>query len=522
MVIGFGGRIAVGMSMVLAAIPVPVVLAGRSVAASGPMTEVVVQAASPGAASAAVTAAGGRVVMAMPALGLVAADVPAGGTALLAAQPGVQAVTPDRPLRVASAGVASSALTLTGTPSVYRAQVGADSLAARGDTGQGAVVALIDTGVSPVPDLAGRLVTGLENPADPSGPPVNCINFSGDHTCSDGFGHGTFMAGLIAGTGAQSGGRFAGVAPGARIISIKVARSNGSTDLVRVLAAFDWAISFKQQYGISVLNLSLGARPTADPSRDPLDVAAERAWQAGIAVVAAAGNGGPGSQTITAPGDDPMVITAGAADDHGNPSPAGDTVAPFSSEGPALGGAAKPDVVAPGTDIVGLQSPGSVVSTIPTEADLTAPNFDGAYRRGSGTSMATAITSGVAALVWSDWSSRPGFSAAAWPDRLKAALTSTASPVSAPGPAAEGAGLVDAAAAVNAAAVSIPAAGRPAPRPPGPGFSPGPAAWYSGPFAGQSWEGQSWEGQSWEGQSWEGQSWEGQSWEGQSWEGFFN
>ena len=508
MVIGFGGRIAAGMSMVLAAVPVLGVTAGRSASAPGtPAAEVIVQASSPAALAGAVSAAGGHVVTPMPALGLAAVAVPVAAESRLSAQPGVESVTADRAMRVASAGDGSSGtgLSLTGTPSVYRAEVGADALAARGDTGAGAVVALIDTGVTPVPDLAGRLVTGLQNPSDPSGPPVDCINFSGDRTCRDGFGHGTFEAGLIAGTGADSNGRFTGVAPGARIINIKVARADGSTDLVRVLAAFDWAISFKQQYGISVLNVALGAEPTRDPAHDPLDVAAEAAWKAGIAVVAAAGNAGPAPGTITAPGDDPMVITVGATNDQGTAGPADDTVAPFSSEGPTRAGVAKPDVVAPGTHIVGLQAPGSVVSAIPTEADLTAPNFDGAYRRGSGTSMATAITSGVAALVWSDWAARPGFSAAAWPGRLKAALTSTAASISSSDPAAEGAGLVDAAAAVNSSA----ALAAPVPVPASRASAPTPASWYAGPFAGQNWEGQNWEGQNWEGQNWEGQNWEG-------------
>ena len=502
MVIGFGGRIAAGMSMVLAAVPVLAVPGGWSAPAAGRSTaEVVVQATSPAALAGAVSAAGGHVVTAMPVLGLAAADVPVAAESRLAAQPGVESVTPDRAMRVASAGdgSAGTGLTVTGTPSVYRAEVGADALAARGDTGSGAVVALIDTGVTPVPDLAGRLVTGLQNPSDPSGPPVDCINFSGDRTCRDGFGHGTFEAGLIAGTGADSNGQFAGVAPGARIINIKVARADGSTDLVRVLAAFDWAISFKQQYGISVLNVALGAQPTGDPAHDPLDVAAEVAWKAGIAVVAAAGNAGPAPGTITAPGDDPMVITVGATNDQGTPGPADDTVAPFSSEGPTRAGVAKPDVVAPGTHIIGLQAPGSAVSAIPTEADLTAPNFGGAYRRGSGTSMATAITSGVAALVWSEWASRPGFSAAGWPGRLEAALISTASPISSSDRMAGGAGLVDAAAAADSTAApggpvpagpGQPAAGHPDPR----ASTPGPASWYAGPFAGQNWEGQNWEG----------------------------
>ena len=503
-------RVGVGIAAVLSLgmTAAPVVPPSPSASSHPPAVEVVVGSASPADASAAVAAVGGRVVMSLPVASAVAADVPVSALGRLDRQPGVEGVISDRALRVAdTSDPAAATLTVASTPSVYRQQVGADTLAAAGDTGQGAVVALVDTGVTPVPDLAGRLVTGLANPTWPGGPPVDCINFSPDPTCSDGFGHGTFMAGLIAGTGASSGGRFAGVAPGARIINIKVAGANGATDLVRVLAAVQWVVSFHQQYGISVLNLSLGNYTTTDPARDPLDLAVEQAWRSGVAVVVAAGNGGPAAGTITAPGDDPLVITAGAANDRGTPAAAGDVAPPYTSRGPvAATGAAKPDVAAPGTAIIGLQDPGSAISSIPTEPDLQAPNFGGAYRRGSGSSMAAAITSGVAALVYSAWSQRPGFPAGSWPADLKSELTATATRLASPDPAALGAGVVNAAAAAarTPAAVTIPDSA--------PTFNWTPAEWYSSPLAGNSWEGNSWEGNSWEGNSWEGNSWEGQSW----------
>ncbi|HEU5034590.1 MAG TPA: S8 family serine peptidase [Mycobacteriales bacterium] len=538
---------------------------------------VIVQADSVSAARAAVTAVGGRTSTGLPIVSGVAARIPADARSALAAQPGVVAVTPDRP--VAVSGTADGT-TISGTPSVFRHEVGADTLATTGDTGKGAVVALIDTGVTPGPDLTGRLVTGLANPTSQLGPPVDCINFSGESTCADNYGHGTFMAGLIAGNGAQSGGSsaqgsdgcpttlgmFAGVAPCARIVSIKIAGADGSSDVTKLLAAIQWVVSFKDTYGISVLNLSLGTDSAASASVDPLNRAVERAWQSGLAVVVAAGNIGPKSGTIMKPGDDPLVITAGAADDRGTPAVSDDRTPDFTSRGPTItDGLAKPDVVAPGGHIIGLQAPGSAISKIPTEADLQSPNYNGAYRRGSGTSMSTAITSGVAALVWSQWSQQPGFDPTTWPDRLKFALTATAQKVSLSDPSAVGAGLVNAFAAVNAPAglanravgalsdgsgtldnsrndlrvftsCTLPTAQQCAVAGQqtaqgriyfGQQYAQGAwtaSSWYASQFAGQSWEATSWAsnacprngataGACAQGQSWEGQSWEGQSWE---------
>lgn len=502
---------------------------------------------------------------ALPIVSGVAARVPAGSIAALASTPGVAKVTPDSRISVAST---SDGTTISGTPSVYRQETGADTLASAGDTGQGAVVALIDTGVTPVPDLAAHLLNGLENPADPYGPPVSCINFAGDGTCNDLYGHGTFMAGLIAGSGSQSGGLFTGEAPGASLLSVKIAGADGSSDVTKLLAAIQWVVSFKDQYHISVLNLSLGTDSTASASVDPLDLAVERAWESGIAVIVAAGNIGPDDGTIMKPGDDPLVVTVGATDDRGTPATSDDRTPFFSSRGPTFTDQIpKPDVVAPGGHVISLQAPGSTISQIPTEPDLQSPNYGGAYRRGSGTSMSTAITSGAAALLYSAWSTQPGFDATTWPDRLKYALTTTASKVSLNDPDAVGAGLVNAAAAVNApiglanqgvttlsngsgtldasrgdlkvvTSCTLPTAQECAIA--GQNTAEGrlflaqqyatgawtASSWYAGQFAGQDWEATSWAADacprngSTAGVCPAGQDWEGQDWEGQDWEGY--
>src|SRR5207253_3938343 len=175
----------------------------------------------------------------------------------------------------------------------------------------------------------------------------------------DRFGHGTHVAGIIAGSGAESDGHWAGVAPGAKLVSLKVAGPDGATDVSVVLAALQWIVSNRDAYHIGVVNLSFGTDGTQSYAVDPLDYAVERAWKAGIVVVAAAGNnGGLAGQEITKPGDDPYVVTVGAAATGDDPGNGDDTVAPFSSLGTTEDGFAKPDLVAPGISIASLRAPG--------------------------------------------------------------------------------------------------------------------------------------------------------------------
>ncbi len=295
-------------------------------------------------------------------------------------------------------------------------------------------VALVDTGVdtetATTGDLAGRVVPVVD-PRTPGGGPVACVDLSGESSCDDDYGHGTFMAGLIAGSGAASGGRFSGTAPGAELVSIKIAGRSGASDVTRVLAAVQWAVSFRERYDIGVLNLSLGTSSRTDPRIDPLNRAVQRAWDSGIVVVAAAGNSGSPEAgqpwTISKPADDPLVLTVGTTDDRETPATADDRVPRFSSRGGP--GLAKPDVVAPGAHVVSLRAVGSTVDGVGTP-------LDGTYRRGSGTSMSAAVVSGAVALlreVQPTWT----------PDQVKHALRTTARRVALDDPYAVGTGLPD-------------------------------------------------------------------------------
>jgi serine protease AprX len=373
-----------------------------STSSSRPLVELLVQ--GPGAA--AVAAVGGRSLAALPIVDGLLAQVPAAEAPRLSHHPGVRAVTDaDRPLRVrqvdpAPGGVASGSVAPGGVDGPVQPTSGSASIPLRG-------ASLPEAGVTPAGVAVGVLDTGIAASGDLAGRVVASADLSGEWTFTDSYGHGTFMAGLIAGSG--QGGGPAGVAPGADLVDLKVAGADGATTLGQVLAAMQLADAARERFNLRVLNVSLGA-PADDPATAPRTEAVERLWADGITVVAAAGNEGG---AVEAPGLDPYVLTVDAAG----------AVPGWSSRGPDFAGRAKPDLVAPGVGLVGLRAPGSTV-------DLANPGarVGDRYFRGSGTSMSTAVVAGAAALVAAahpDWG----------PDRVKAALTGTASPLARPAPA---------------------------------------------------------------------------------------
>ncbi len=405
--------------------------------------------------------------------------------------------------------------------------IGASALHAEGITGAGVGIAVIDTGVNAAPDLDDRLVVGP--------------NFAGDGTDEDAYGHGTFIAGVAAMSGAASEGEYGGIAPGSHVIGVKCAGADGAVDVAQILAALHWVTAHKDEHGIGVVNLSFGTDGRQAWDVDPLNFAVEQAWKAGIVVVTSAGNRGPRGEAITKPGDDPWVITVGATDLMGDADWRNDVAAEFTTA-TALseGGYAKPDVVAPGVKVIGLRAPGSTID----RKNPKARRGDH-YFRGSGTSFSAAAVAGAAALLRQ---ARPGWD----PDRVKNALLATAVRTGAQDSPLFGLGTIDVAAAARAEA--------PGPYEPPDRYSTGEGnlqltrggiyirigenilgpyldyePWIGKdtpfdqerflrqPWDGHSWEGSQWHGHSWEGHSWEGHSWEGawygHSWEGHSWEG---
>ncbi|HEY3999035.1 MAG TPA: S8 family peptidase, partial [Candidatus Xenobia bacterium] len=223
-----------------------------------------------------------------------------------------------------------------------------DSPLLRQYDGTGVGIAYIDTGVYPHPDVSSRIVHTEDW--------VNHRSLPYDDN-----GHGTESVGNGSGNGYLSHGLYRGPAPGSDIISCKVLNQYGQGKLSDILKAVNWCIDNKDRYNIRVMNLSLGGRAKVNYQDDPLEQAVTRAVDAGIVVVAAAGNEGPGSGTISSPGDNPRVITVGAVDDNNTADTKDDTVPLFSSRGPTPAGFHKPDVLAPGEGIIGPDAPGTPV-----------------------------------------------------------------------------------------------------------------------------------------------------------------
>ena len=440
------------------------------------------------------------------------AKVPESAVPTLAASPGVRGLTYNSKVRVEGAygensGVASA---------MYTDVSRASKAWGQGVTGKGITVAVIDTGVDIRNDLSHRV--------------IGAADFSGENQpFLDSYGHGTFVAGLIAGSGAGSSGMVKGVAPDSYIFSVKIAGRDGSTDIFRLLAALEFVALHKDAFGIRVLNLSLGSDSTQSYRVDPLNFAVQRVWNSGIVVVAAAGNSGK----IVKPADDPLVITVGAADDKTTLGRTDDAVASFSGVGPTLSdGLAKPDVVASGKSVVSSRSIGSTI-----EASFPNAHIGDRYFKGSGTSFSAAVVSGAAALViQKSWSLNP--------NQVKHRLMSTAKPLALATTMQQGTGSIDAFNAVNSTDTTAANQGVVLSRGGGSiqasvgsscyrnadgtcmtdaeliaasGFNQD--AFYGSSWAGSSWAGSSWLGSSWAGSQWLGSSWAGSSWQGSSWAG---
>jgi serine protease AprX len=277
---------------------------------------------------------------------------------------------------------------------------GAAAVASR-YTGKGVTIAVVDTGIDPHPDLEGRI--------------IGFRDMVGNRTAPyDDNGHGTHVAGCAAGSGAQSEGRYRGAAPGAQLVGVKVLNKFGSGSMSTMLAGINWVVQNKEMYGIRIMSMSLGAQAQAGCSDDPLCQAVGRVWQAGIVVVVAAGNEGPGAGSISTPGIHPQVITVGAMDDQGTVARGDDSLAAFSSRGPTPDGLHKPEILAPGVGITSLRAAGSYLDK--TQPDVRVGRW---YATLSGTSMATPIVSGIVALLLE---ARPALS----PDGVKQALAASA------------------------------------------------------------------------------------------------
>ena len=356
----------------------------------------------------------------------------------LAELPCVDAIIADDP--VYGIGVANSAMDVTNLT------IGLGELTtpdAGGPSGAGVTVAILDSGVGVNTDLDESrivgwmdLVKGKKHPYDDAG-------------------HGTFVAGLIAGDGSASlplkdGGwattQFRGVAPAADVVAVKVLDRFGQGRASTVIAGIAWAIAHKDDLGIRVLNISIGGNPSGPTAEDPLAQAVEAAWDAGIVVVCAAGNEGEfGLGGVLSPGNDPAVITVGATDTYQTADVSDDAVCAYSSMGPTLyDEIAKPDLVAPGNRLISLREQSSYIdrtfpeNVIPIEdyAPTAPPNVKSDYVKLSGTSTAAPVVAGAAALLLAQ---DPTLT----PDDVKLRLMRSADPLQSASSYQQGAGLLD-------------------------------------------------------------------------------
>ncbi len=355
-------------------------------------------------------------------------QLPLGAVAALAEVDGLEYIAPDRPVH----GLASQIETTTGASLAYNGTL-SSFLNLPGLDGTGVTVAVIDSGID-----ADHV--DLKDQTKGRRRVVFSWDFTGRGGLDDPYGHGTHIAGIIAGDGSASyiaGRDYTGIAPGANLINFKVLDERGHGYVSNVVAAIDQAISIRNYYNLKIINLSLAAPPVDSYVNDAMCRAVERATKAGIVVVAAAGNFGLDQNSnkvyggITSPGISPSAITVGATSTHGTDIRSDDTVARYSSRGPTLShttdpvtgqvvfdNLAKPDLVAPGTRVVSLERYSDyLVTTYPALHVDTGNNvnYKSRYMILTGTSMATGVVSGAVALMVQ---ANPGLT----PNQVKAIL----------------------------------------------------------------------------------------------------
>ncbi len=424
--------------------------------------------------------------------------------------------------------------------------IGAQDAWASDVTGKDVTVAVIDTGVVPVPGLQ-------KDDKVTDGPDLSFESQMASTRYLDGYGHGTHMAGIIAGKDDgydakhPSSTLFAGVAPDAKLLNMKVATGDGGADVSQIIAAVDWVVSHRDDAGmrVRVLNLSYGTDSTQSWTVDPLAKAVENAWNHGILVVASAGNDGLGADHLVMPAADPHVLAVGAADNSGTEEISDDVVAEFTNGGNAV---RRPDVLAPGKSVVSLRDPGSYIDQLHPEG-LVPQDAAQRFFRGSGTSQAAAVVAGEAALLFS---AEPKLT----PSQVKSLLMTTARPLSTANPA-QGAGVT----AVGRAVALVKAKQVPAVTTAAPPGSTGlgsleasrgdehvvdpqtgdpltgevdalgstwnaarwakaedtDAAWVKGAWNGSTWTGTKWDKRQVQAVQWTGVSWNGRPWASHEW-----
>ena len=415
-----------------------------------------------------------------------------------------------------------------------------------GYTGAGVDVAVIDTGVAPVPGLnaPGKVIHGPDLSLESQAPQLTRLDTNG---------HGTFMAGLIAGHDSTLTAPYAsapasayrGMAPDARIVSLKVGVADGGVDVSQVIAAINWVIQHRRDNGmnIRIINLSYGTNSVQDYTIDPLAYAVEQAFFKGILVVAAGGNNGfqrhsNNAPALSDPAYDPYVLAVGSSDSMGTATVTDDQPTVF-SPWPKRGSTRGVDLVAPGAHLQGLRVPGSAIDQSHPEGLI-----DSRYFRGSGTSQSAAIVSGAAALVMQKYpDASPGQvkkilkkgcytisgksqAIGTGEMQLEASLTIAPSNVMQFDPVSLGTGSLEAARGEDhisddgvVLSGEIDIFGHPYDSVAMAAAMAAGTSWSGGIWNGNTWSGAAWTGNTWSGNTWSGNSWSGNTWSGNTWSG---
>ncbi len=355
----------------------------------GQNVPVILQTSGQTSADEAVTNNGGVVKQDIDFISAIQADVPPSSLRALSRADGVEYISLDAPvIALNDNALIDEHKVLSEFPQAVKAP----DVWGKGFYGDGVGVAVLDTGVSSAnnPDFTGysganRIIASV------------AIDGAAT-TTNDGYGHGTHIAGIVAGDGDLSNGKYPGIAPGANIINVKISDDLGNSSMGDLLAGLQWVYQNKNAYNIRVVNLSLHSATAESYKTSPIDAAVEFLWTNGIFVVVASGNSGSVADAVSyPPANDPFVMTAGAIDDKGTDSTGDDVPASFSSFGITQDGIKKPELLTPGVNIVSDTDSASILYA---QGLLTGKVVSpGPYLKLSGTSMAAGVMSGVAALV---------------------------------------------------------------------------------------------------------------------------
>ncbi|HEX6384121.1 MAG TPA: S8 family peptidase [Anaerolineae bacterium] len=333
----------------------------------------------------------GTVTSRLSIIGGVGAILPVNQVSRLQAEPDITNVMPNAEVRLAS----ETAGNIQGGRATadYSEVVDANDVWAQGVTGKGVTVAVLDTGIK-------STLSGLQKDTNNTNRVVGWQDFIGpkpNQQPEDRHGHGTHVAGITANSDTGDDGIWNGIAPDVNLVGVRVLNDEGAGTYETVIQGIQWVVDNKDLYDIKVMNLSIVASPQSPYWADPMDQAVMRAWAEGITVVAAAGNSGPAPMTISVPGNTPYIITVGAFTDNFTPNNwSDDYITPFSAAGPTLDAFVKPDVIAPGAHMVS-----TMLSSATLARNHQSNMVSGNYFKMAGTSQATAVVSGIAALILS-------------------------------------------------------------------------------------------------------------------------